>query len=156
MYLLRTQSWYQRRRYGGGLLRRVEALLGRLTVVGVMLTTSVFMTVSVSQACPSERHPAPTLTQNVSQPVTTYVSAVSTVATTAIRDTSRCCGRGSNHCNGTSCAGSCCPAGSGGTIAPHWAAAPEKFGQQVYNYPPQTSRSSADIRLELRPPRLFL
>lgn len=163
MFALRTPEWGQRREPAGGAVRTAGHLLARAVLVVATLVLFTFVTVGTSQACSARTNPTTRIAQIAQgspqfiakQHVIAKRSAVaSSVLKFAIKGTA-CCAKGSGHCHGLACAGSCCAACSSGLNVVGWTVARVPTPHFVIAAL-HTPLSSPELDAQFRPPRITL
>ncbi|MFH1340594.1 MAG: hypothetical protein ABIL01_05165 [Pseudomonadota bacterium] len=163
MFALRTPEWSQRRGPAGRAVRTAVSLLARAVLVVAALMLFTFVTVNASQACSGGTNPTTRVAQ-IAQAAPQVIAKQyvianrSALASSVIKFAVKgigCCGKGSGHCHGLACAGSCCPACSAGLNVAGWTVAPSRI---LYgDIPPaQNPRSSTEPDAQFRPPRIIL
>lgn len=163
MFALRTPEWSQRRGPAGRGVRTAVRLLARAVLIVATLMLFTFVTVDASQACSGGTNPAIRVAQialYAPQVIAKqHVIASRTVAASSVVefavDGIACCGKGSGHCHGLACAGSCCPACSAGLNVAGWTVALSRI---LYADIPSTQNphSSTELDAQFRPPRIIL
>lgn len=166
MIALQTPEWGQRCEPAGMAARAAGYLLARAVLVVATLVLFTFVTVGTSQACPPKTNPTTRIAHGsplahgspqviAKQHVIANRSAVaSSVVKFAIKGTG-CCGKGSGHCHGLACAGSCCPACSTGLNVVGWTVA--RVPTPHFDIAPlHTPLSSPELDAQFRPPRITL
>lgn len=163
MVALRTPEGSQRRGPAGRAAGTAVRLLAGAVLVVATLMLFTFVTVDASQACSGGTKPTTRVAQ-IAQAAPQVIEKQqvianrSAVASSVIKFSVKgigCCGKGSGHCHGFACAGSCCPACSAGLNVAGWTVALSRI---LYaDIPPaQNLRSSTEIDAQFRPPRIVL
>ena len=160
MVALQTPEWGQRREPAGTAVRTVGHLLARAALVVVTLMLFTFVTVGTSQACLGGTNPATRIARSSPQVIAQQdvvargAAVASSLVNFAIKGTG-CCGKGSGHCHGLACAGSCCPACSAGLNVVGWTVARVPTPHFIIA-PLHAPLSSPELDTQFRPPRITL
>ena len=153
MFASRTPQRSPRREPAASAVRAVSDLLARAILVVATLTLFTFVTVVASQACSSGTKPTADVTQ-IPQTAPQVVVSNGTVVKFVIKSTA-CCDRGSGHCHGLACAGSCCPACTAGVIVAGRTIARD-LALHFDFLPLQPAMPSTELDAQFRPPRIVL